>query len=172
MSEHTQLSFDTNLRAEGFRFAVVVSRFNSFITEPLLTGALEALAQCGAHLNDVAIVRVPGAWEIPIAARAIAAHGKHDAVICLGAVVRGDTPHFDYVAGEAARGIADASAATGIPMAFGVLTTDNVEQAVDRAGGKCGNKGFDAAMTAVEMANTLRPWRTAAGHAEPGKAAR
>jgi 6,7-dimethyl-8-ribityllumazine synthase len=161
MSEHTQLSFDTALSAAGFRFAIVVSRFNSFVTDPLLAGALEALSQCGADPSHVDVVRVPGAWELPIAARAIAAHKRHDAIVCLGAVIRGGTPHFDYVAGEAARGIADASADTGIPMAFGVLTTDTVEQAVERAGGKCGNKGFDAAMTAIEMANLLCQWRVA-----------
>ena len=155
MSETVNQSFDSELRATDFRFAVVVSRFNSSITEPLLAGALDALAKRGADMKQVDIVRVPGAWELPIAARAIANRQKHDAIICLGAVVRGETPHFDYVAGEAARGIANASAETGIPMAFGVLTTNTMEQAIDRAGGKSGNKGFDAAMTAIEMANLL-----------------
>jgi len=155
MSEQTNQSFDSELSAAGFRFAIVVSRFNSFVTDPLLAGALDALGQRGADLKQVDVVRVPGAWELPIAVRAIAARKKHDAIICLGAVIKGGTPHFDYVAGEAARGIADASAATGVPMAFGVLTTDTVEQAVDRAGGKGGNKGFDAAMTAIEMANLM-----------------
>ena len=159
MSEPVNQSFDPNLSAAGLRFAIVVSRFNSFVTEPLLAGALNALEQQAVGSNDVDVVRVPGAWELPIAARAVAAQKKHDAIICLGAVIRGDTPHFDYVAGEAARGIADASAETGIPMAFGVLTTDTVEQATDRAGGKHGNKGFDAAMTAIEMANLLRNLR-------------
>jgi 6,7-dimethyl-8-ribityllumazine synthase len=160
MSE-TQLSFDSELSAAGFRFAIVVSRFNSFVTDPLLAGALDALKQQGADLKHVDIVRVPGAWELPMAARAIAGHRarKPDAVICLGAVIKGDTPHFDFVAGEAARGIASASADTGVPMAFGVLTTNTVEQATDRAGGKSGNKGFDAAMTAIEMANLLRKLR-------------
>jgi 6,7-dimethyl-8-ribityllumazine synthase len=156
MSETGNQSFDSQLNAAGFRFAVVVSRFNSNITEPLLAGALDALAKRGADMKQVDIVRVPGAWELPIAARAIAHRNKHDAIICLGAVVRGETPHFDYVAGEAARGIANASAETGVPMAFGVLTTNTMEQALDRAGGKSGNKGFDAAMTAIEMANLLR----------------
>ncbi len=155
MSEQTNQSFESELSAAGFRFAIVVSRFNSFVTDPLLRGALDALRQRGADLKQVEVVRVPGAWELPIAVRAIAARRKHDAIICLGAVIKGDTPHFHYVAGEAARGIADASAATGIPMAFGVLTTDTVEQAVDRAGGQSGNKGFDAAMTAIEMANLM-----------------
>jgi len=159
MSEHTHQSFDSELSAAGFRFAIVVSRFNSFITDPLLAGALDALVQRGADLKQVDVIRVPGAWELPVTVRAIAARKKHDAIICLGAVIKGDTPHFDYVAGEAARGIADASAETGVPMAFGVLTTNTREQAVDRAGGKSGNKGFDAAMTAIEMANLLRKLR-------------
>lgn len=160
MSEHTHQSFDERLSATGFRFAIVVSRFNSDITDPLLAGALDALAQRGAVLKDVDVVHVPGAWELPIAVRALASHKKHDAIICLGAVIKGDTPHFDFVAGEAARGIANASAETGVPMAFGVLTTNTMEQAVDRAGGKAGNKGFDAALTAIEMATLLRRLRT------------
>jgi 6,7-dimethyl-8-ribityllumazine synthase len=163
MSEHTHQSFDSELSAAGFRFAIVVSRFNSFVTDPLLAGALDALKQHGADLEQVRadVVSVPGAWELPIAARAIAERPlrKPDAIICLGAVIKGDTPHFDYVAGEAARGIANASAQTGVPMAFGVLTTNTVEQATDRAGGKAGNKGFDAAMTAIEMAHLLRRLR-------------
>jgi 6,7-dimethyl-8-ribityllumazine synthase len=160
MSEHTHQSFDSELSAAGLRFAIVVSRFNSFVTDPLLAGALDALKQHGADLKYVDVVRVPGAWELPITAHALAArNNKPDAIVCLGAVIRGDTPHFDYVAGEAARGIAAASAATGVPMAFGVLTTNTMEQATDRAGGKSGNKGFDAAMTAIEMANLLRTLR-------------
>jgi 6,7-dimethyl-8-ribityllumazine synthase len=159
MSEITNQSFDAELSAAGFRFAIVVSRFNSFVTDPLLAGALEALKQRGVGIEGVDVVRVPGAWELPIAARTVAALKKHDAIICLGAVIRGETPHFDYVAGEAARGIADASSETGVPMAFGLLTTNTVEQATDRAGGKSGNKGFDAAMTAIEMANLLRALR-------------
>lgn len=159
MSEHTQAGFASDLNAAGFRFAIVVSRFNSFVTERLLEGALDALRQHSADVSQVEIVRVPGAWEIPIAARALAAAQHPDAIICLGAVIRGDTPHFDYVAGEAARGIADASAATGVPIAFGVLTTNTIGQATDRAGGKDGNKGFDAALTAIEMANLMRTLR-------------
>ena len=159
MSEHTQAGFASDLNAAGFRFAIVVSRFNSFVTERLLEGALNALKQHGADVNQVEIVRVPGAWEIPIAARALAETHKPDAIVCLGVVIRGDTPHFDFVAGEAARGIADASAATGIPMAFGLLTTNTVDQATDRAGGKDGNKGFDAALTAIEMACLMRSLR-------------
>lgn len=160
MSEYTNQSFDTKLSAAGFRFGIVVSRFNNFVTEPLLDGALHALEQCGAEKSQIEVVRVPGAWELPLTARALATHHKPDAIICLGAVIRGGTPHFEYVAGEAARGIADASAATGVPIAFGVLTTDDAEQAKDRAGGKDGNKGFDAAMTAIEMANVLRKLRS------------
>jgi 6,7-dimethyl-8-ribityllumazine synthase len=160
MSEFTNQTFDKQLNAAGLRFGIVVSRFNSFVTEPLLTGAIDALKQHGANDQEIEIIRVPGAWEIPITARALAGHRKPDAIICLGAVIRGGTPHFDYVAGEAARGIADASAETGVPMAFGLLTTDNEQQAIDRAGGKSGNKGFDAALTAIEMANLLKDLRT------------
>jgi 6,7-dimethyl-8-ribityllumazine synthase len=159
MSEHTQAGFAEGLSAAGLRFAIVVSRFNSFVTDRLLEGALAALKQYGADVNQLEVIRVPGAWEIPIAARALATAHKPDAIVCLGAVIRGDTPHFDYVAGEAARGLADASAATGIPMAFGILTTNTVDQATDRAGGKDGNKGFDAALTAIEMANLMRNLR-------------
>ena len=159
MSETTNQSFDADLSAASFRFAIVVSRFNSFVTDPLLAGALDALKQRGADSKHIDVVRVPGAWELPIAARALAALKKHDAIVCLGAVIRGDTPHFDYVAGEAARGLADASAESGVPIAFGLLTTNTIQQAVDRAGGKSGNKGFDAAMTAIEMANLLRGLR-------------
>ncbi len=159
MSEVTNQTFDSELSAEGLRFAIVVSRFNSFVTEPLLTGAIEALIQRGAKQEQIEIVRVPGAWELPITVRTIAIHKKPDAIICLGAVIKGDTPHFDYVAGEAARGIADASAETGIPMAFGLLTTNTEQQAIDRAGGRSGNKGFEAALTAIEMATLLHKLR-------------
>lgn len=160
MSETSNQTFDKELNASGLRFVIVVSRFNSFVTEPLLNGALDALKQHGAEESRIEVLRVPGAWEIPVIARAVAARQAPDAIICLGAVIRGGTPHFDYVAGEAARGIADASAQTGIPMAFGLLTTDDEQQAIDRAGGKHGNKGFDAALTAIEMANLLRDLRT------------
>jgi 6,7-dimethyl-8-ribityllumazine synthase len=162
----SQMSTDTyttpaagELNAEGLRLAVVVSRFNSFVTDRLREGALEAIAHAGGHVSEQDVVDIPGAWEFPATVRAIAGCGAYDAIVCLGAVIRGDTPHFDYVAGEAARGIADASAATGVPMAFGILTTNTVEQATDRAGGKLGNKGFDAAMTAIEMALLLRKLR-------------
>jgi 6,7-dimethyl-8-ribityllumazine synthase len=154
MSEHSNQSFDSALSAGGFRFAIVVSRFNSFVTEPLLDGALKALAQRGADLNQVDIVRVPGAWELPLAARAIVAAKKPDAVICLGAVIRGDTPHFDYVAGECARGLQQASLETGVPIAFGVLTVNTVEQALQRSASGS-NKGAEAMLTALEMAGLL-----------------
>jgi 6,7-dimethyl-8-ribityllumazine synthase len=151
--------FDAELKASGLRFAIVVSRFNGFVTERLTEGALDALKQSGADTERIPVVKIPGAWEFPVTVRALAARGEYDALICLGAVIRGETPHFDYVAGEAARGIASASTDTGLPMAFGILTTNTVEQAMDRAGGKAGNKGFDAAMTAIEMANLLRRLR-------------
>ncbi len=137
---------------------MVVSRFNNFVTDRLREGALAAIAQSGGTISDDDVIEIPGAWEFPVTVRALARLG-YDAIICLGAVIRGDTPHFDYVAGEAARGIADASVASGVPMAFGILTTNTVEQATDRAGGKHGNKGFDAAMTAIEMALLLRAIR-------------
>jgi 6,7-dimethyl-8-ribityllumazine synthase len=148
-----------SLDARGLRFAIVIGRFNSFITERLLEGALDALRRCGADVAAVEVVRVPGSWEIPLTLRTLAAQRKHDALIALSAVIRGDTPHFDYVAGEAAKGVAQASADSGIPIAFGILTTNTVDQAIDRAGAKSGNKGFDAAMTAIEMANLLRRLR-------------
>lgn len=149
-------TWDGDLSAAGLRFAIVVSRFNSFITERLLAGCLDALRRSGANMAEVELVYVPGSWEMPVTARALARLQRFDAIICLGAVIRGDTPHFDYVAGQAASGLAHVAAETGIPVAFGVLTTNTVEQAVDRAGAKSGNKGFDAAMTAIEMANLLR----------------
>jgi 6,7-dimethyl-8-ribityllumazine synthase len=144
------------LSSAGLKFAIVVSRFNSFVTERLLAGALDALARTGSNPDDIDIVRVPGSWEIPLAAKTLAAQGRHQGVICLSAIIRGDTPHFDYVAAETAKGIAHASFDTGIPIAFGVLTTNTLEQAIDRAGTKGGNKGFDAAMTAIEMASLMR----------------
>ena len=146
-------SIEGNLDSKGLKFAIVVSRFNSLITERLLEGALDALRRTGCSEQDVTVVRVPGSWEMPLATR-------YDALICLSAVIRGDTPHFDYVAGEAAKGLGQIPMQTGIPVAFGVLTTNTVEQALDRAGIKSGNKGFDAAMTAVEMANLMRQIRS------------
>lgn len=149
------------LSAAGLRFAVVVSRFNSFVTERLLAGALDALNRTGGAAEQIDIVKVPGSWELPLVAGELARQKKHDAVICLAAVIRGDTPHFDYVAAEAAKGIAHVAAESGVPVAFGVLTTNTLEQAIDRAGAKGGNKGFDAAMTAIEMANLMRSLRQA-----------
>ena len=147
------------LTAAGLKFAVIVSRFNSFVTERLLGGALDALTRTGCNPDDIEIVRVPGSWELPVVTREVARQGRHDAIICLSAVIRGDTPHFDYVAGEAAKGLGHVAMETGVPVAFGVLTTNTLEQAIDRAGAKGGNKGFDAAMSAVETANVLRRLR-------------
>ena len=147
------------LSAAGLRFAIIVSRFNSFITERLLGGAMDAIARSGGSADAVDLVKVPGSWEMPLVAGELARQKKHDAIICLGAVIRGETPHFDYVASEAAKGIAQVSMATGVPVAFGVLTTNTLEQAIDRAGAKSGNKGFDAAMTAIEMANLMKTLR-------------
>ncbi len=147
---------DAKLDATGLRVGIVVSRFNGFIAERLLEGALDALVRHGAADSDITVVRVPGAFEIPLVAQKLAAGGTYDAVICLGAVIRGATPHFDYVAAEVSKGVAQVSLKTGVPVAFGVLTTDSIEQAVERAGTKAGNKGFDAAMTAIETANLLK----------------
>jgi 6,7-dimethyl-8-ribityllumazine synthase len=147
------------LDAKGLKFAILVSRFNSFVTERLLSGALDALTRAGASAGDIEIVRVPGSWEMPVAAAELARRKSHDALICLGAVVRGDTPHFDIIAAEAAKGLAQLSMETGVPVSFGVLTTNTLEQAIDRAGAKSGNKGFDAAMSAVEMAHLMRRLR-------------
>lgn len=158
----TQRTLEGELTAGELRFAIVVSRFNSFITDRLLSGALDAIRRSGGNDAAVDIIRIPGAWEFPLTVQTVAGLKNHDAIICLGAVIKGDTPHFDYVAGQAASGIAAASLASGIPVAFGVLTTNNVEQAIDRAGAKAGNKGFDAAMTAIEMANLLTKLRAEA----------
>lgn len=147
---------DAKLDATGLRVGIVVSRFNGFIAERLLEGALDALVRHGAADGDITVVRVPGAFEIPLVTQKLATSGKYDAVICLGAVIRGATPHFDYVASEVSKGVAQVSLKTGVPVAFGVLTTDSIEQAVERAGTKAGNKGFDAAMTAIETANLLK----------------
>lgn len=144
------------LLARDLRFAFVAARFNDLIVEALVRGALDALKRHGATEKQIEIVRVPGAFDIPIAARKLALSRRYDALVALGAVVRGQTPHFDYVAGECASGLARIALETGIPVAFGVLTTDTMEQALDRAGGKAGNKGADAALAAVEMANLLR----------------
>ena len=144
------------LRAEGFRFAIVVSRWNDFITARLTEGALDALERLGADEKSVEIFKVPGSFELPLTAQKIAESGKFDSVICLGVIIRGQTPHFDYVAGEAAKGIGQVSMKTGIPVMFGVVTADTLEQAIDRAGVKAGNKGFEAAMSAVEVVNLFQ----------------
>ncbi|MGH9785760.1 MAG: 6,7-dimethyl-8-ribityllumazine synthase [Terriglobia bacterium] len=144
------------LTAAGLRFAVVVSRFNAFITERLLQGAVDALHRAGAGGKAITVVRVPGAFEIPVAAKHLAETGLYDAILCLGTVIRGETPHFEYISAEASKGVAAAAFESGVPVSFGVLTVENLEQAVDRAGLKSGNKGFEAAMTAVEMANLVR----------------
>jgi len=153
--------WEGQLSAAGLRFVIVASRFNSFITDRLLAGAMDALTRSGAAVDTIEIVKVPGSWEIPLVAAEMARTHRYDAVICLSALIRGDTPHFDYIAAEAAKGIAHASLETGVPVAFGVLTTNTLEQAIDRAGAKGGNKGYDAAMSAIEMANLLRTLRQA-----------
>jgi len=143
------------LGAQGKRFGLVVSRFNDFITDKLTGGAIDALTRCGADPEIIDIVKVPGAFEIPLAAQKMAAAGRYDAIICLGAVIRGATPHFDYVSAEVSKGIAQVSLASGVPVIFGVVTTDTIEQAIERAGTKAGNKGWSAAISAVEMANLM-----------------
>jgi 6,7-dimethyl-8-ribityllumazine synthase len=145
-----------NLTGEGMRVGIVVARFNSLVTDRLLAGALDALARYGVNDGETTVVRVPGSLEIPVVARQLATSGGFDAVICLGAVVRGATAHFDYVASGVASGVAGAALEAGKPIIFGVLTCDTMEQALDRAGGKAGNKGFDAAVTAIEMVNVMR----------------
>jgi 6,7-dimethyl-8-ribityllumazine synthase len=144
------------LAGEGLNIALVVSRFNSFITERLLEGALDCLRRHGVVDTGLTLVRVPGAWEIPLAAKKLAQVKAYDAVICLGAVIRGSTPHFDYVAAEVSKGIAQVSLESGVPILFGILTTDTLEQAVERAGSKAGNKGYAAAESALEMVNLLK----------------
>jgi 6,7-dimethyl-8-ribityllumazine synthase len=139
------------ISGEGLRFGVVVGRFNDFISSKLVEGALDALMRHGADDGNIALVRVPGAFEIPFAAKKLVGSGRYDAVICLGAVIRGATPHFDYVAAEMSKGIAQVGLEGDVPVAFGVLTTDDLEQAIERAGSKAGNKGWDAAMAAMEM---------------------
>lgn len=145
-----------SLSAAGLRFAIVASRFNGLIVEPLVAGAIDAITRTGGSADAITIVKCPGAWELPQVVRQVLARGGVDAVIALGAVIRGATPHFDYVAGEAAKGIAGAAATSDVPVVFGVLTTDTIEQALERAGTKAGNKGFDAAMAAIEMAQLFR----------------
>ena len=144
------------LQAKGLKFGIVISRFNEFITSKLLDGAKDALLRHGAKDEDIDVVKVPGSFEIPIVAKKMALKGTYHSVICLGTVIRGATPHFDYIAAEVSKGIATASMDTGIPIAFGVITCDTIEQAVERAGSKSGNKGWDAAITAIEMAQVMK----------------
>ncbi len=144
------------LSAEGFRFAIIVSRFNDFISSRLVEGAMDALKRHGADEEQIAVVKVPGAFEIPLVAKKLAESDRFDALICLGAVIRGGTPHFDYVAAEVSKGIASVSLESKIPVTFGVLTTDNLEQAIERAGSKSGNKGYEAAVAAMELANLFK----------------
>lgn len=145
-----------NIRATGKKFAVVVSRFNSFVVESLLDGALDTLERHGeVNTDDITVIRVPGAYELPLAAKKVAASGKFDAIIALGAVIRGGTPHFDFVAGECNKGLAQVSLDASIPVSFGVITTDSIEQAIERSGTKAGNKGSEAALGALEMVNVI-----------------
>ena len=148
-----------NLNAEGRSFAIIVSRFNEFISGKLLAGSVDCLKRHGANMDKVEVAYVPGAYEIPLIAQALAASGKYDAVICLGAVIRGSTPHFEYVSSEVAKGISRVSLDTKTPVIFGVITTDTIEQAIERAGTKAGNKGWDAAMSAIEMASLMKALR-------------
>lgn len=160
-------TFEGPMQAQGLRFGIVVSRFNSFITERLTEGALDALRRAGARDEDLTLVRVPGAFEIPSAARTLAQSGRVDAVICLGCLIRGETIHYEQIAAEATRGIGQSAQDTGVPHAYGVLTCENLQQAIDRAGLKAGNKGFEAAMAAVEMANLKKSVAPSAG--EPSR---
>lgn len=146
---------EANLLADGKKFALIVSRFNDFITDRLVGGAVDALVRCGAKDPDIDIIKVPGAFEIPLIARKMAESNRYNAIVCLGAVIRGATPHFDYVSAEVSKGIAAVSLDYNIPVIFGILTTDTIEQAIERAGAKSGNKGWSAAMAAVEMANLI-----------------
>ena len=146
---------EANLLAKGKKFGIVASRFNDFITDRLVSGAIDALIRSGANDGDIEIAKVPGAFEIPLVAKRMSEKGRYDAIICLGAVIRGATPHFDYVSSEVSKGIAVVSLESSIPVIFGIITTDTIEQAIERAGSKAGNKGWSAAMAAVEMANLI-----------------
>ncbi len=148
--------FEGKLDAKGLKMNIIVGRFNEFLGSKLLSGAVDALTRHGMEEDDIAVTWVPGAFEIPLVAKKIAKSGNFDAVITLGAVIRGDTPHFEYVASEVTKGIASVSLETGVPVIYGVLTTDTIEQAIERSGTKAGNKGFDAALSAIEMANLMK----------------
>ncbi len=145
-----------DIQAKGLKFGIVMGRFNDFITSRLLDGAVDALIRHGADEKDIEVVKVPGSFEIPLAAKKLASKGIYNAIICLGTVIRGATPHFEYVAAEVSKGIAAASLETGVPIAFGIITSDTIEQAIERAGSKAGNKGWDAAITAIEMAQVIK----------------
>jgi len=148
--------FEGNLDASGLKFGIIVSRFNDFIGEKLVGGAIDALLRHGANEADINVFKVPGSFEIPLTAKKLALTKKYDAIICLGVIIRGDTPHFEYIAAEVSKGIASVGLDTGTPIIFGVLTTDNIEQAIERSGTKAGNKGFDAANAAVELVNLFK----------------
>ena len=148
--------FEGNLSAGGFKFGVVVSRFNEFLTDKLLSGAMDCFKRHGSEENNISVAYVPGAFEIPYVAAKMAKSGKYDAVICLGAVIRGDTPHFEYIAAESSKGIARLAIDTGLPIIYGIVTSDTLEQAIERSGTKAGNKGWDAAQSAVEMVNLYK----------------
>ena len=150
------VEFQGGMNGEGLRVGIVVATFNEFITSKLLDGAQAALARHGVRDDDVTVASVPGSFELPLVAKKLAESGQHDAVICLGAVIRGETDHYEHVAGEAAKGISNAAMSTGVPVIFGVLTTDTLEQAINRAGGKQGNNGYGAGLAAIEMANLMR----------------
>jgi 6,7-dimethyl-8-ribityllumazine synthase len=149
-------NYEGKLMAKGLKFGIVLSRFNNFINERLLEGALDALRRSGAEEGDYSIARVPGAFEIPLVAKKMVKSGRYDAIICLGSIIQGATPHFAYIATEVTKGIASLTLESEVPISFGVLITDSIEQAIERAGTKVGNKGFDAAMSAIEMANLLK----------------
>jgi 6,7-dimethyl-8-ribityllumazine synthase len=149
-------TIEGKLMAKGLKFGIVLSRFNNFISDRLLEGALDALRRSGAEEGDCSVVRVPGSFEIPLATKKMAKSGRYDALICLGCVIRGATPHFEYIAAEVTKGIASITLEIEVPISFGVLITDTIEQAIERAGTKVGNKGFDAAMSAIEMANLMK----------------
>ena len=149
-------NYEGNLISQGLKFGIVIGRFNEFIGSKLLSGALDGLVRHGVNEEDIEVAWVPGAFEIPLIAKKMAKSKKYDGVICLGAVIRGSTPHFDYVSGEVSKGIASVSLDTEVPVIFGVLTTDTIEQAIERAGTKAGNKGYEASVTAIEMANLIK----------------
>ncbi len=152
----TPTIFEGHLNAQGHRYALVVARFNGFVVDQLVSGAIDNLVRHGCDSADITIYRVPGGFEMPMAARQAAESGRHDAVIALGAVIRGSTPHFDYISAEATKGLASASLETGVPVSYGLLTCDTIEQAIERAGTKAGNKGADAAAAAIEMVNLYK----------------